>query len=135
MTWTVHTKGEDVRVVPDATAKWALVFGALWLLRHKLWWEALAFGLLTGLANQLSAAAFDGEPNPAALLTFGIVLLPRLWLLLEGNEIRRAKLARQGFVEVGVVEASDAEAAKLKAAFAAPRPEPAYAEPAVSRSA
>ena len=139
MIWTVHQRmrGERVekaRVVPDAKAKWALVFGSLWLLRHKLWWEALLFFLLTLLASRIATLAFEGDPNPAVLLTFGLVLLPRLWLLLEGNEMRRAKLARDGFAEVGIVEAGDEEGAKAAVLRRLPQPVPPHADPAMARS-
>ena len=115
MIWTVHEKAGVRRAVPDAAAKWALVFGALWLLYHRLWWETLAFGLLTLLVNRLAEIAFPGDANPAQILTYGLLLLPRLWLLLEGNEMRRAKLFRQGYATVGVVEAADREGATMRA--------------------
>ena len=140
MIWTVHRQVRDgrtvrARVVPDTTAKWALVFGSLWLLRHKLWWEALVFFLLTVLANRVAALAFEGEANPAVLLTFGLVLLPRLWLFLEGNEMRRAKLAREGYVETGVVRGGDEEEAQAAVLRTLPQAPPPHADPALARSA
>ena len=126
MIWTVHAKpraGREpaVEVVPDALAKWAVVFGTLWLLRHRLWWEALAFALLVILVNRVADLVLSAVAGPSALvaapLALVLALLPRLWLLLEGNNMRRARLERAGYMDAGVVEAADAEGARL-AAFA-----------------
>ena len=139
MIWTLHTRTrngrlERARVVPDAPARWALVFGSLWLLRHRMWWEAALFLLLTLLANRVATLAFGGEANLASLLTYGLLLLPRLWLMLEGNEMRRAKLARDGFEEVGITDASDEEGAQAALLRGFAHPVPSHADLAMARS-
>jgi hypothetical protein len=88
-------------LVPERFALWAFVFGFLWYLAHRLWWEALALFVLT-LAILLLL------PDPAA----GIALVA-LHLLagMEARNRQRARLARQGLVELGVVAAPDIELA------------------------
>ena len=120
MIWTVHAKpdaiGHHVVAVPETSAKWAFVFGTLWLLWNRLWWAALVFllvGLILNAAGQAALLGIGAEtPWWVPLATLGLALLPRLWLALEGHELRRRKLERRGWLFADTVEAprrSDAE--------------------------
>jgi len=79
----------------------AFVFGFLWFLWKRLWWVAL--GLLV-----LSVALVMALPNPAE----GPALIA-LHLLagFEGRDRLRARLARRGLVEQGVVAAPNIDLA------------------------
>ena len=115
MIWTVYAKpdaiGHDIVAVPEARSSWAFVFGTLWLLRHRLWWAALVFlliGLILNAVGQVALAGIGDEPlwwvSPTALM---LAVLPRFWLALEGNELRRRKLERRGYRLAEVVEAEN----------------------------
>ena len=115
MIWTVHARpdaiGHHVVAVPEARSPWAFVFGTLWLLWHRMWWAALVFlliGLILNAVGQFALAGIGDEPlwwvPPAALL---LAVLPRFWLALEGNELRRRKLERRGYRLAEIVEAEN----------------------------
>jgi hypothetical protein len=104
-------------LVPEGFALWAFVFGAFWYLVHRLWWEALALFLPT-LAVVLLL------PDPAA----GIALVAlHLIAGFEARDRQRARLARQGLVELGVIAAPDMELAWFR--LAQRRPELVKAMP------
>ena len=90
--------------VPERTAVWALIAPLLWLLVHRLWW-ALAFYTLVALTFLiLLGSSFWG-------ITLALGGLPGLYLYLEGNELRRARLRRHGYQMVGVADAPDGDLA------------------------
>ena len=86
--------------VPEANAKWALIFGPFWLAFHRLWWP---------LAFYIPIAAIC-----LIFITYGynlgsslLAALPGLFLLFEGNELRRNDLERREYGLIDVVEAPD----------------------------
>jgi hypothetical protein len=82
----------------------ALFVPLLWTLWHRMWWEALAllvFALAVGALDRLAGGAL-----PALL---GVAL--QLWFGLQGNDLRRWALARQGWPEVAVVGGNTRDAA------------------------
>jgi hypothetical protein len=87
--------------VPEGFSLAATILGPLWFAWHRLWWEALALFILV-----LAAGLLLPEP----LLSAVIVVLH----LLAGFEARdrlRARLARIGLPERGVVAAPDLDIA------------------------
>ncbi|WP_237213818.1 DUF2628 domain-containing protein [Falsiroseomonas oryziterrae] len=79
----------------------AFVFGFLWFLFNRLWWEALGLLALTLLA------AF-ALPDPyAGLAVFGLHLIAGF----EARDRLRARLARRGLPVLGVVAAPDEDIA------------------------
>ena len=90
--------------VPERLATWALLFPAFWLAWHRLW-----LGLVAYLIYTITLLAL--LPTPYLWVTLAIFGLPGLYLWLEGNQLLRAKLDRQGFALVGVVEAPDEQTA------------------------
>ncbi|MGG5820789.1 DUF2628 domain-containing protein [Falsiroseomonas sp. HW251] len=87
-------------LVREGFSFWAFVFGFLWFLFNRLWWEALALLALTIGAGFL--------PDPVS----GVAILA-LHLLagMEARDRLRAKLARKGLAELGVVAAPDQDLA------------------------
>jgi hypothetical protein len=93
-------KGRAPVLVPERFALWAFAFGFLWYLVHRLWWEALALLVLTFGTLLL--------PDPLA----GVALVAlHLVAGMEARDRQRARLARRGYAELGVVAAPDAELA------------------------
>lgn len=90
--------------IPETKAPWALIAPPFWLAYHRLWWPLVVYLLVavTGFALLTTPAA------PAAFLLGG---LPGLYLLLEGHQLRRNKLERDGWTFAGVAEGHDAEEA------------------------
>ncbi len=80
---------------------WAFCFGVFWFLWKRLWWEALGFLLLSVALLVLVPASADGPAMVALHLLAGF----------EGRDRLRAKLARRGLVEQGVVAAPNLDLA------------------------
>jgi hypothetical protein len=81
----------------------AFFFGPLWLARHRLWaglllWAAAYLILISAASAVLSASA-----------VFFIALSLQIFLGLEANRLREAKLAAKGYhlVEIGAAPARD----------------------------
>ena len=117
MIWTMHlsrlaavhprdsdgiTFFDTLRAVPEGVAKWALIAPPFWLAYHRLWGTLAVYTLVVAGFLTLAATPFA---------TIGIVLafMPGLYLWLEGNQLRRARLAMEGFDTVAVIEAPDEE--------------------------
>ncbi len=99
--------------IPEALAKWAILAPPIWLARHRLWWELAVYCVLTGIIFSALATAYA----PAALFLGGI---PGIYLMLEGNQLRRAQLERNGYELVDVVEASSEDVAVARYLNAVP---------------
>jgi hypothetical protein len=84
----------------------ALFVPALWLLFRRMWLVLLGYVVLAVL---LIAAGRNGVPLVALTL-----LLLRLGLAIEGNELRRWTLERRGFRLVDVSEGEDLSDAELR---------------------
>ncbi len=115
-TYTVHlppsgfggeTDDERIRFVPERPALLALIFPAIWLLWHRLWYAFAVYPLVAGIAWVL--ASWTGSA-PMALLGS----LPGLYLFLEGRQLLRGRLERTGWRFAGVVEADSAHEADLR---------------------
>jgi hypothetical protein len=97
------------RFVRDGFHFWAFLLAPLWMLRHRLWIELIAYLLILG------GVAF-------ALRRFGIEESVGLWVALllavlvgmEASSLLRWKLARRGFQQVGIVVGDDLEDAERR---------------------
>jgi hypothetical protein len=78
-----------------------VLFGFAWFLGKRLWWEAAAMLALTAAILLLLPAPADG----VALLAL------HLFAGFEARDRLRARLARQGLVEQGVIAAPDLDLA------------------------
>ncbi len=112
MIWTLHARPgmtgtrlvDGLVAVPERLATWALLFPVFWLAWHRLW-----LGLVAYLIYTITLLAL--LTTPYLWVTLAIFGLPGLYLWLEGNQLLRAKLDRQGFALVGVVEGPDEQTA------------------------
>jgi len=97
------------RFVRDGFHFWAFLLSPLWMLRHRLWIELIAYLLLLGGAVFL-------------LRRFGLQESAGFWVWLflaalvgmEASSLLRCKLARRGFELVGIVGGDGLEAAERR---------------------
>jgi uncharacterized protein DUF2628 len=95
--------------VRDGFSWWAFLLTPLWMLRHRLW-LALAIYLL-------GSAALDAGLHALGASVFMLVLAGLLISLLAGLEagtLRRFKLARRHWRNIGVVTGDDLEDAERR---------------------
>jgi uncharacterized protein DUF2628 len=95
--------------VRDGFHWWAFLLSPLWLLRHRLWLEFIAFLLLAGGAV---FALWRLGVTPSA--AFAALTLIALLIGLEASTLRRWKLARRGYVSRGIVVGEDRETAERR---------------------
>lgn len=99
-----HQLADALEVVPETTAKWAIILPPLWLCVHKLWWPLVFYSAVTVFLLVLLT-------TPVAVSVLFLGGLPGLYLFLEGHQLRRQKLDETGYEQIGVVEASSPEMA------------------------
>jgi hypothetical protein len=120
--YSVHLKGSGFQSVAEAAFvrqafNWkAFFFGPFWLARHRLW-VAL---LLWVAAYLLLIAALRTVLSPEAAFPIGLAL--QIFLGLEANRLREAKLAAEGYhlVEIVAAPALDQAEATFYYRFEAP---------------
>jgi hypothetical protein len=96
---------EAARLIGDGFNWWALLFGPLWLLWHRLWrWLVIVVAVL--------AVAAALSPLVEALASLAVSLL----LGLEGHNLLRAGLERRGWREAAVIVARDRDEAEMRLA-------------------
>ena len=130
--WTVHTPTETRRfrrktdletrlpvLVPEGFAWLAFLFGLPWLLRHRLWLEAVIYVAVLAILAALSPVL-----DLSVVAVAGLALH---WLLgAQAQDLRRAALGRRGFRQAHVVAERDADRALARVLEA--RPELVHAE-------
>jgi hypothetical protein len=90
----------DVAFVRDGFSWAAFLVPPLWLLWHRLWFEALFAFLVLALLSFLGEA---GWPLAGSLLTLTV----SLYIGLEGQNLRIAALRRRGWREWGAIDAEN----------------------------
>ncbi|WP_279483167.1 DUF2628 domain-containing protein [Aureimonas sp. SK2] len=97
---------EGAHFLRDGFRPFALVLPSLWLLRHKLWfWAVAAFAAEVAV----KVAVPEGGMPLAAILS----LLVGVLVALEGPSLRARRLLRRGWREAGAVWARDERDAEL----------------------
>jgi hypothetical protein len=105
----------DVVLVKEGFSWPAFIFGVLWALSRRLWLAAIVFVL--AFAAIEAFARFAGlDPTTGAALMLGLSA-GFGWL---GNDLRRKKLERDGFVFQGVVAGENFDAALARFLDGAP---------------
>src|SRR5437667_8805450 len=88
--------------VRDGFHFWAFLLAPLWMLRHRMWIEFIAYCLIVGgitfVLRRLGVAGSAG-----ALVGLLIAVL----VGIEASSLRRWKLTRRGFTDPGVVVGED----------------------------
>jgi Protein of unknown function (DUF2628) len=97
------------RFVRDGFHFWAFLLSPLWMLRHRLWIEVIAYLLLLGgavfLLRRLEVQESAG---------FWVWLFLAGLVGMEASSLLRWKLARRGFAQVGIVVGDDLEEAERR---------------------
>ena len=101
--------GARIVFVRDGFHFWAFLLAPLWMLRHRMWLELIAWLLL--LAGITFALAGLGVAGSAG---FAVALLLSLLVGIEASSLRRWKLSRRGFASVGVVVGDNLEDAERR---------------------
>ena len=95
--------------VRDGFYFWAFLFSVLWMLWHRMWLILLVYvAVVVGVE---SALRYAGASRP--LLAF-VGLLIALLVGIEAATLRRIKLARRGWKNVGVVSGDNVEEAERR---------------------
>jgi hypothetical protein len=94
--------------VRDGFSLAALVFGPLWMLRHRMWLVLLGYGVMVaalGLVLHLHGS-----------VGVGLIVWALFGLLLgfEAGTLRRFTLGRRGFRNIGIVVGDDLELAERR---------------------
>jgi hypothetical protein len=84
--------------VKDGFSWLGLLFPLPWLLIQRLWLGTLIY-ILIAVAAGLAGLYLPLTESSGLLLS----LLANVWVALEGNDLRRRKLLKQGFVQAGSV--------------------------------
>lgn len=95
-------KEEGTVFIRDAFAFLAFILPFIWLLFHRLWFEAALVFLAAAAISVVGN--YSGQDGIAAL----IGLLLSLLVALEANNWRAAALRRRGYEEIGIVDADNA---------------------------
>lgn len=95
--------------VRDGFSFWALLFGPLWMLRHRMWLVLIGYGLVAAAL----AWALRQTQAPIAV-TLCVDALLALLIGFEAPTLRRFTLARRGFANIGIVVGDDLELAERR---------------------
>ncbi len=126
--------------VRDGFHFWAFLLAPVWMLRHRMWVEFIAYLLLVGgLTFALRRLGVEEAAGG------WVALLLALLIGMEAPSLRRWKLSRRSFESQGVVVADDLEMAErrffdgwmageapLPGSSSASPPAPPFAQPAAA---
>jgi hypothetical protein len=94
--------------VRDGFSFWALLFGPLWMLRHRMWLVLL--GYLVVVAALAVVLRLHGTAAAGTIVWALLALL----IGFEAGTLRRFALARRGFRNIGLVVGDDLELAERR---------------------
>jgi Protein of unknown function (DUF2628) len=95
--------------VRDGFSLWPMVFGPLWMLRHRMW--LVLIGYIAVVVALYFALRFVGASGSTATVAG---LLVALLIGIEAGTLRRFTLGRRRFRNLGVVVADDREMAERR---------------------
>lgn len=91
---------ETLKFIPESFSWGGFVFNGLWLLYHRLWFLGIVFFIGIVLLSLL------GAWFPAHMASFTIIRMVLCWYIgLQGHDMVRAALRKQGYLLVDVVAA------------------------------
>jgi hypothetical protein len=94
--------------VRDGFSFWALLFGPLWMLRHRMWLVLLGYGAAVAALSLVLRLLGSAAVAPIVWALFGLLLG------FEAGTLRRFTLGRRGFRNVGIVVGDDLELAERR---------------------
>ncbi len=95
--------------VRDGFSFAALLFGPLWMLRHRMWLVLLGYAAVVVL---LSVLVMRLHGSAAVGVSVGVLLA--LFVGFEAGTLRRFTLGRRGFRNIGIVVGDDLELAERR---------------------
>jgi hypothetical protein len=110
--YTVHLKpsadlpGADTVLVKEGFCWPAFFIGILWALWHRMWLTAILF-ILVLFAVEAAAQLLALDPRTSTALSLAAALL----IGWGANDLRRRSLRQRGYETVGLVAATDEDAA------------------------
>lgn len=114
--YTIHENlsaaddADRIELVREGFAFWAMAFGALWLLAHRLWLPALGYFIVLVLLNHVGTF-YDMSPAALGMLQLGL----QFWLGCNAYDIQRWMLENRGYAMRGVVCAESEMLAQQRA--------------------
>src|ERR1041384_8611748 len=95
--------------VRDGFHFWAFLLAPFWMLRYRLWLELIVYlALIGGTTFALRRLGVEESAG------FWVALLLALLVGIEASSLRRWKLARRGYENLGVVVGDDLEEAERR---------------------
>ena len=98
---------DEVEVIPEKKTFWGLVFGPIWLITKGLWWPLAYYVTAVVVIVAISMTSFEDATVP-------LLILPNLFLWLEGNQLLKNKLLESEYEFVDVIDAPDEQTAIIK---------------------
>jgi hypothetical protein len=105
----LYAHAERFRFVRDGFSWGAFIFGPLWMLRHKLWLAFVVYMLIAG-AGTFAAMRLGLAEGAVTLASILLALL----VGFEGATLRRRKLLRKRWHDLGIVVARNREGAERR---------------------
>jgi hypothetical protein len=102
-------RAERTVFVRDRFTWSAFLFAPFWLLRHRLWLAFVGYGVT--VVAVLAALRLAGVRGNALLLALALI---HLLVAIEAAVLRRRKLVRRGWRELGIVIGDDLEEAERR---------------------
>jgi hypothetical protein len=100
---------ERFEFVRDGFSVWAFLFSVLWMLRYRMW--LILFVYVVVVAGVETLLRYVGISRPLLAV---VGLLISLLVGIEASTLRRFKLARRGWKNIGVVSGDDLEDAERR---------------------
>jgi hypothetical protein len=95
--------------VRDGFHFWAFLLAPFWMLRHRLWLEFIAYILLIG-GITFGLRRLGVAESAGGAVAFLLAIL----IGIEASSLRRWKLSRRGYENLGVVVADDQDIAERR---------------------
>ena len=115
--YTIHAPSTDnadrsadkIAFVRDGFHVWAMLFGPLWLLWHRLWLALIGWIIFVGALDLALLKLGLGRPT-----LFLVTLVVQLLMGLEAATLRRWTLSRRNWRQLDIMVADDEEAAERR---------------------
>jgi hypothetical protein len=102
-------RAERTVFVRDRFTWSAFLFAPFWMLRHRLWLAFIGYGVTVVAAT--AALRFAGARTGALLLALALI---HLLVGIEAATLRRRRLMRRGWHDLGIVIGDDLETAERR---------------------